>query len=147
MCKPVSVFKCLLLAIFLLVVVNVNAQRNTVKAITAVMAQQTTAWNSGNLEAFMQTYWNNDSLMFIGKNGVTYGWQNTLNNYIKSYPDKAAMGFLTFNLLKIQKLAKTKYNVVGNWRLKRNAGDVGGHFTLIFHKIKGKWLIVQDHSS
>ncbi|MFV0605286.1 MAG: YybH family protein [Niabella sp.] len=135
------------MAIFLLVVVNVNAQRNTVKAITAVMAQQTTAWNSGNLEAFMQTYWNNDSLMFIGKNGVTYGWQNTLNNYIKSYPDKAAMGFLTFNLLKIQKLAKTKYNVVGNWRLKRNAGDVGGHFTLIFHKIKGKWLIVQDHSS
>jgi hypothetical protein len=36
------------------------------------------AWNRGDLsKRFMDTYWKSDSLMFIGKSGVTYGWQNT----------------------------------------------------------------------
>jgi hypothetical protein len=37
--------------------------------------------------------------------------------------------------------------VVGKWFLKRNAGDVGGHYTLTFEKIKGEWVIIADHSS
>jgi hypothetical protein len=37
--------------------------------------------------------------MFIGKSGITYGWQKTLDNYKKGYPDKEAMGKLHFTLL------------------------------------------------
>ncbi|HWH63301.1 MAG TPA: hypothetical protein VNS50_08510, partial [Ginsengibacter sp.] len=43
-------------------------------AVRKVLAMQAQAWNAGDLENFMQTYWRNDSLMFIGKSGVTYGW-------------------------------------------------------------------------
>jgi len=32
-------------------------------------------------------------------------------------------------------------------RNKSAAGDVGGHYTLLFRKIKGEWVIVADHSS
>jgi hypothetical protein len=95
----------------------------------------------------MQGYWENDSLMFIGKSGVTYGWQNTLNNYKRGYPDTAAMGKLVFNIISVQRLSKEYYTVVGQWQLKRSIGDVGGHYTLLFRRIKGKWVIVQDHSS
>lgn len=111
------------------------------------MNEQLIAWNSGNLDHFMDTYWKNDSLMFIGKSGVTYGWQNTLDNYKKSYPDTAAMGKLSFDILHVKRLSVLYYSVVGKWHLNRSIGNIGGHFTLIFKKIKNKWLIISDHSS
>ncbi|WP_253810340.1 Cif family virulence factor [Hydrotalea flava] len=34
-------------------------------AIRNILQQQVVAWNNGNLDAFMQGYWKNDSLQFI----------------------------------------------------------------------------------
>jgi ketosteroid isomerase-like protein len=108
---------------------------------------QKNAWNNGDLNTFMDTYWESDSLMFIGKSGVTHGWQNTLNNYKKGYPDTASMGKLQFDILQVRRLSVLYFFVVGKWSLTRSIGDVSGHFTLLFKKIKNKWLIVADHSS
>ncbi|RPE13570.1 DUF4440 domain-containing protein [Chitinophaga lutea] len=124
-----------------------SAQSRDVNAIKAVLGTQLTAWNEGNLERFMETYWRSDSLMFIGKSGITYGWQATLDNYKKSYPGKEGMGTLTFNLLEFKKLATDVYFVVGKWHLARTIGDLSGHFTLVVRKMKGEWKIVADHSS
>jgi ketosteroid isomerase-like protein len=124
-----------------------RAQNKDEQAILKAIEIQRSAWNNGNLEQFMQPYWKNDSLMFIGNSGVTYGWQNTLNNYKKGYPDTAAMGKLHFDILHIKKLSGEYYSLVGKWFLTRSIGNVGGHFTLLFRKIKDKWLIVSDHSS
>lgn len=115
--------------------------------IRALLHKQTEAWNRGDIEGFMEGYWKNDSLMFIGKSGITYGWQKTLDNYKKGYPDKTAMGFLTFTLIEIKPLSKKYYSVVGKWHLKRSIGDIGGHYTLLLKKIKGQWVVVSDHSS
>ncbi len=115
--------------------------------IQAVLNSQQKAWNEGKLEIYMQGYWNNDSLTFIGKRGVTRGWKNTLENYKKSYPDKAAMGKLKLDILNIKLVARDVAFVVGKWDLTRTAGNVGGHFTLLMRKIKNKWVIVADHSS
>ena len=115
--------------------------------IQKLLQAQQKSWNEGKIEAYMQGYWNNDSLTFVGKRGVTRGWKNTLANYKKSYPDKNAMGKLELQILNIKLLGKDVAFVVGKWDLKRNAGDVGGHFTLLMRKLKGKWLIVADHSS
>ena len=95
----------------------------------------------------MNGYWQNDSLMFIGKSGITYGWQKTLDNYKKGYPDTASMGKLNFELLQIKRLSVNYFFVVGKWHLTRSIGDVGGAFTLLFRKVKNKWVIVADHSS
>ena len=115
-------------------------------AIRNVMNAQANAWNNGNIDAFMQTYWKSDSLLFVST-PPTYGWQTTLERYKKGYPDTAAMGKLSFDLLQMKQLSPEYYFVLGKWFLKRNAGDVGGVFTLLFRKINGKWLIVVDHSS
>ncbi|WP_210489012.1 YybH family protein [Rufibacter aurantiacus] len=117
------------------------------EAIEAVMAQQSQAWNKGDLEAFMEPYWHSDSLVFIGKNGLTYGWEKTLQNYRKGYPNPEAMGKLTFTLLKTDRLSPDALFVVGKWHLARSIGDLQGHFSLVFRKIAGKWKIVADHSS
>jgi len=125
----------------------INAQSKDEAAIKEVLNKQNIAWNRGDIDAFMEGYWKNDSLMFIGKSGITYGWQNTLNNYKKGYPDTTAMGKLTFTLISIKRLSEKYYRIVGKWFLKRTIGDAGGHFTLLFEKINGKWLIIEDHSS
>jgi ketosteroid isomerase-like protein len=124
-----------------------TAQSKTEKKITDLLHSQDQSWNNGDLEGFMQTYWNSDSLLFIGKSGVTYGWNNTLRNYKKGYPDTAAMGKLQFTLIRIQKISRRNYFVVGKWHLTRTAGNLQGHFSLILRKIKGTWKIVADHSS
>lgn len=124
-----------------------SAQSADEKLIRDAIKEQVSAWNAGDNNRFMQTYWQSDSLMFIGKSGVTYGWQNTLNNYIKGYPDTAAMGKLDISLVDVKRLSVLYFHVVGKWHLTRSVGDIGGHFTLLFKKIKGKWVIVADHSS
>jgi uncharacterized protein (TIGR02246 family) len=115
--------------------------------IQKVLDNQQKSWNDGKIEAYMQGYWNNDSLTFVGKKGVTRGWKNTLANYKKSYPDRTAMGKLELQIISIKLIGKDLAFVVGKWDLERTVGDVGGHFTLLMRKINNKWLIVADHSS
>lgn len=117
------------------------------QAIRNVLAEQAAAWNRGSIEEYMHGYWNNDSLVFVGKNGPTYGYTSTLERYKRSYSDAAKMGKLTFDILQVRKLSNNYYFVLGRWLLKRTAGDVGGSFTLLFRRIKGEWRIIADHSS
>ncbi len=137
----------LLIPFFLLLTSLAFAQSKDELTIREILENQTAAWNRGDIEGFMNGYWENDSLMFIGKSGVTYGWSNTLKNYKKNYPDAAAMGQLAFTLIEVKKLSKEYYHVTGKWFLKRSIGDIGGHYTLLFRKINGRWVIISDHSS
>ena len=139
--KPYLLLICLVLS------ATAGAQSNDETAIRQLLDKQTAAWNQGDIDRFMDGYWENDSLMFIGKSGVTYGWTNTLNNYKRGYPDTAAMGKLRFELLTVKRLSDEYYFVVGKWFLQRSIGNIGGHYNLLFRKINGKWAIIADHSS
>jgi Domain of unknown function (DUF4440) len=139
--------KILLSIAVLLIFTESKAQNKDEVAVKDILETQRLAWNEGNVEKFMEGYWKSDSLMFIGKSGVTYGWHKTLDNYKKGYPDTAAMGKLTFNILEVKRLSVMYFFVVGKWHLTRTIGDVEGHFTLLFKKIKNKWVIAADHSS
>jgi ketosteroid isomerase-like protein len=123
------------------------SQTGEEKSIRQLLKTQTESWNRGDIEGFMQTYWKSDSLMFIGKSGVHFGWQETLNNYKKGYPDTTAMGKLSFDIITVKKLSAEYYYVVGKWILKRTIGDLSGYYDLLLRKIKGRWYIVSDHSS
>ncbi len=133
--------------ILFFLLLNATAQSKDEMAIRNLLDEQTAAWNTGNIEHFMNGYWESDSLMFIGKSGVTYGWNKTLENYKRGYPDTAAMGKLKFDILQVKRLSAIYFFVVGKWHLQRSIGDIGGHFTLLFRKVKTKWVIVADHSS
>jgi hypothetical protein len=116
-------------------------------AIRQILNRQVNDWNTGNINNFMKGYWNSDSLLFIGKTGPKYGYKTTLENYKKRYPDTTAMGRLQFDILQVRPLSDLYFFVVGKWHLQRSIGDLDGHFTLLFRKIKGEWVIVADHSS
>jgi ketosteroid isomerase-like protein len=125
----------------------VSAQAKDELAIQEVMNKQVNAWNHGDIDGFMTTYWKNDSLLFVGSKGPIYGWLTTLESYRKSYPDTVAMGKLNFEILRIQFLSYNYSFVLGKWHLTRSVGDTGGYFTLLFRKIKKQWVIVADHTS
>lgn len=135
-------------ALFLLICLTSCGQiTDDEKAIREILDRQTGCWNKGDLECFMGGYWKSDQLMFIGSKGLSYGWQTTLENYKKGYPDKESMGILLFTILELKSISRDAYFCVGKWHLTRTNGNLEGHFTLLWRKINGEWVIVADHSS
>jgi ketosteroid isomerase-like protein len=139
------------IVVVLSLVFSLQIQAQNAKArqeVLKVLSRQNENWNKGDIRAFMEDYVKSDSLMFIGKNGVIYGWQATLERYLKTYPDLATMGKLKFDIQKTDFHSPTTCWVLGKWHLTRpEKGDAGGFFTLVLKKIGGKWLIVSDHTS
>lgn len=111
------------------------------------LQNQAECWNKGDIECFMEDYWQSENLIFIGKSGVTYGWNNTRDNYKKRYPTPKEMGELQFEIVELNKLDNKHFFMVGKWHLKREVGNLSGHFSLVWKKIKGDWVIISDHSS
>jgi len=126
---------------------QVLAQEADKNLILKLLEDQRQAWNRGELKEFMMGYIKSDSLLFVGKNGPKYGWDNTLNNYKKSYPDQKAMGFLSFNIQEVKLIASDHAFVLGAWHLKREKDEPKGFFTLLLRKIRGEWKVIADHSS
>jgi ketosteroid isomerase-like protein len=137
----------ILLTFFLSILGLAAFPQKEVATVKSLMDQQQSAWNRFDIEGFMEHYWKSDSLKFIGSKGLTYGWQKTLDNYKKSYPDKEAMGQLTFDINSAELLGKTSVYVIGKWTLHKKNGEAGGYFTLLWKKINNKWVIVADHTS
>ena len=127
---------------------NGASSQAAVAGIRTVLITQTAAWNRGDIPGFMQGYWKSDSLVFIGRKGPTYGWQQTLAIYQKSYPDAATMGQLDFSGLRISLLGPNAAQVIGRWHLARpSVGDVQGHFLLVMRQINGQWVVAADHTN
>ncbi len=126
--------------------VGVSENRD-LEIIDSIMSAQEEAWNDASLERFMQAYWKSDSLMFIGRRGITNGWQTTLTNYKNSYPDALSMGKLKFTNKHMDRLDSANAFVIGQWELFRATDTLSGHYSLVWKKLNGQWTIVADHSS
>lgn len=121
-------------------------ETNDKEVILSILKEQEKAWNNYDIEAFMDDYWKSDSLKFYGGSGLTYGWQQTLDNYHKRYPSKDHTGTLNFVINDISKIEDNSYYVMGEYHLSRPVGDANGIFMIIFKKINGQWKIVADTS-
>lgn len=118
-----------------------------VDSIETVLQQQADAWNDGNIEGFMEGYWNSDSLVFISPKGVQKGWTETLEAYKKSYPGKEGMGELDFSGLEIRMTSAVSAAVTGAWKVRLAKEVLSGYFLLVFEKKAGKWVITYDHTN
>ncbi len=117
------------------------------KAIRAVLDAQAEAWNLGDVDTFMQSYWKSDKTEFVGSSGIFRGWQAVLERYQKTYPDRRSMGTVQFSDLEITLLSSSAALVVGKYHLEREADHPSGVFTLVFRKFPEGWRIINDHTS
>jgi hypothetical protein len=115
-------------------------------AIREVLSSQVNSWNEGNIDGFMEGYWKSDSLLFIGSK-ITYGWDSTLVRYKRSYPDKATMGQLRFDIMRVDFISTDNYLVTGRYTLFRENDSPTGIFTLLVKKINDEWVVIYDHTS
>ena len=113
-----------------------------------ILTRQAEAWNRGDLQSFMQTYWKSDELTFSSGGTTTRGWQATLDNYKKGYAPPKEMGQLNFDQLEISLLNPNAALILGDWHLTMDEGDDrDGNFSLVVKKVDGQWKIIHDHSS
>jgi len=113
----------------------------------AVLDAQAAAWNQGDIEKYMAGYARSDSLRFASGGKVSYGWQTTLERYREGYPDRVAMGILTFSDIDITVISDDAVFVFGKWELQKVDERPWGLFTLVFRKTDEGWRIVHDHTS
>lgn len=141
--------KYLLLACFI-TTAGVNAQEfsvNVCAEITEIVKNQQQEWNKGNIDGYMEAYWKSDSVMFITVKGITWGWNNVREKYLKAYPDQVTRGELFFEELECHDLKGGLVLMTGRWRVSRPVNNASGFFSLIWKKIDGKWRIIYDHTS
>jgi len=143
-------------ALILLFVLGVRTGRQTKAAetreadkaaITAVLNAQQAAWNRADVDTFLVGYWHSPELTFSGSSGVSRGWDGVMARYKKNYPDQAAMGQLDFSELEYRFLGPDAALVLGRWHLKREKGDIGGVFSLVWQRFPDGWKIIHDHTS
>ena len=117
--------------------------------VRSVLRQQESAWNHGDIEAFMSGYKDSPETTFISKH-VEYGYQEILKRYQRRYASRAAMGMLRFSGLHVHVLCANYTIATGEFHLARNAaggGNASGVFSLLFQKTASGWKIVLDHTS
>lgn len=115
--------------------------------VRSLLDAQVAAWNRGDLEAFMETYWKSEKTAYLSSNGVVRGWEAVLARYKKAYPDRAAMGHLQFSGLELSVLSPDAVLVLGHWQLETEGPTPRGVFTLMVRKFPGGWRIILDHTS
>ena len=118
---------------------------NEINTIKKILSSQQECWNNGDIDGFMQGYWNSEKLVFTSLNHKpAYGWKNTLERYKNSYPTKSSMGELKFEILNLKLISKTTATLKGKWELIRQKDHPNGLFWLDIEKFDNNWLITKD---
>ena len=118
---------------------------NEIDAIKEMLTTQQECWNNGNIDGFMEGYWNSEKLIFTSAtHSPAYGWENTLERYKNSYPTKESMGEFRFEILDVRLTSTTTSNLFGKWELIREKDHPNGLFYLDLEKFDENWLITKD---
>ncbi|MGH9478412.1 MAG: YybH family protein [Terriglobales bacterium] len=118
------------------------------RSIRLVLSSAEAAWNRGDINGFMQSYWQSPQTEFVGAAGITRGWATVRDHYLHNYPNRAAMGNLRFTGLEVTSLCPDAALVTGHFHLTRSAGAAqSGVFTLVFRRFSAGWRIINDHTT
>jgi beta-aspartyl-peptidase (threonine type) len=119
------------------------------RAVRAVLDTQVAAWNRGDLDGFLTTYWNSPDLVFQSGATRTQGWQATRERYRRRYQGEGKeMGRLAFEDIEVQVLGPDAAFARGRYHLvMKDGSEPTGLFTLLLRRFGTEWRIVHDHTS
>lgn len=115
-------------------------------AVEALLEDQRQAWNRGDWAGFLAGYWDHPQLTFNGRNGMTRGPGDLLRRFQESYPDAAARGRLTFQVLEFRRIGSHAALVLGRYHLERTP-PASGYFSLVVEHTSQGLRITHDHTS
>lgn len=117
---------------------------DAVQAIGRLMADQEAAWDRGDIPGFMEAY--DEQVCFLSPRGTTCGRDRVTANYQRSYPDRAAMGDLSFSVGEVLPVGIDHAWCTGTWTLYRTQDTLSGGFSLLWHRRTDGWRILRDHT-
>ena len=134
------------------VVKRVAAAEVVAAEARTLLETQASAWNRGDLEAFCSVYV--DDALFVTPSGLTKGRAEVLARYKSRYPDAAARGTLSFEVLSVDVLAPAPPGdgakaiaVVARWTIARAGKPPASGLTLLnLVRSPAGWRIVHDAS-
>jgi ketosteroid isomerase-like protein len=136
-----------------------KAERDAISEIEALLESQGDDWSRGDLESFTGIY--ADNCVYISPSGMVEGREALLRRYRDRYPDEAARGTLTLDIIEVRPAFVTLRSllpllqssdiggasVVARWTLSYPDRDASTGLTLlVFRRIDGQWRIVHDAS-
>ena len=144
--NKVHLWLSLIFSVLMLQPPSLFAQTSEVNEIIQLMRVEEQAWNSGDIEAYVNLYAPEDSVRMIYSTGAVYGKENILSFYKKYWP-KEKMGKLTLTHDSIERISDTYYFVSGYFNVSYPTGkEIKGRFSGLVKKINGKWYLYTDHS-
>ena len=130
---------------------TVADQDEEIARITEMLNSSAEAWSAGDLDGFMDDYWNDPDLTFSGSTGVTRGWEGVRERYLRTYwAPGATRDSLRFEDLEVRMLGDTHALVLGRYVLHQPETDTAnatGFYSLVLWKTADGWKIVHDHTS
>lgn len=123
-----------------------SALRSVEDIVRATLRAQAAAWNEGNLDAFMETYWKNDALKFVSGGEITKGWSATMKRYRERYADANGLGQLGLGQMDVELVTDDVAVVTGRFNHTKDAVPSSGSFSLVMRRDRGAWRIVHDHT-
>ncbi len=141
---------------------RLRQQRDEAQArqqVEELLARQAAAWTSGDLDGFCSVY--ADDALFLSPSGQTRGREAVLERYRKRYPDRAAMGALTLEIVEARPLSGVEVTPLGDavpgrvhalsaaarWTLRSPEREPATGLTLlVLRRERAGWRIVQDAS-
>ncbi len=127
--------------------------------VAAVLDEQIEAWNRGDLEGFCSHY--AADALFLSPVGMVRGRRAVLDRYRSRYGQGTGMGALSLEILETRPAMGLERSMLGDaapgsvqgvsvaarWRLEYpDKEPVSGLTLLVFGRIEGRWMIVQDAS-
>jgi ketosteroid isomerase-like protein len=109
---------------------------------------QADAWNSGNLDAFLDTYAGGPRPTYFSGSTVLQGRDQLLEHYRARWAE-GEPGRLTFSDLHFERMGQDWALAAGRWHLTQGSGEVKeGLFSAVFHRFPREgWKVIHDHTS
>jgi beta-aspartyl-peptidase (threonine type) len=130
---------------------TVADQEEEAARITEMLHSSAESWGAGDLDGFMDDYWNDPDLTFSGSTGVTRGWESVRQSYLRTYwAPGAQRDSLRFEDLEVRMLGDAHALVLGKYVLHQpdsGTTNATGFFSLVLRKTVDGWRIVHDHTS
>jgi uncharacterized protein (TIGR02246 family) len=116
--------------------------------VVKVLTRQEDAWNRGDIDGYASGFKKAPDILFVGRQ-VNRGFDQMLADYKHNYPNKDAMGTLSYSALEPHVLDDHFAVIIGHYKLERSkkaGGNAEGMFSLILENTPEGWKIIVDNN-
>jgi ketosteroid isomerase-like protein len=112
-----------------------------------VILDQLRYWNAHDIEHYMDCFWKSPDLLVVNEGEQVMGWAEVLATYQRGFPNRAEMGSLTLQRVKLQRLGPDFFLGLSWFVVRTNGKDSYATDTMVFQRFSEGWKVISDHSS